>query len=60
MWPLIDKGVDAGGHYMTGPIYVCGAEPGDVIEVRLARGHLWSLDCDFKITLHQPVRTRQR
>ena len=24
----------AGGHYMTGPIYVCGAEPGDVLEVR--------------------------
>ena len=45
---------------MTGPIYVCGAEPGDVIEVSLAHGHLWSLDCDFKITLHQPVRTRQR
>ena len=22
-----------GGHYMTGPIYVCGAEPGDVLEV---------------------------
>ena len=25
--------LSAGGHYMTGPIYVCGAEPGDVLEV---------------------------
>ncbi len=33
---LTDKGVDAGGHYMTGPIYVCGAQHGDVIEVSLA------------------------
>ncbi|KAL0055138.1 hypothetical protein WJX82_007595 [Trebouxia sp. C0006] len=23
------------GHYMTGPIYVCGAQPGDVIEVQI-------------------------
>ena len=27
--------VCAGGHYMNGPIYVCGAEPGDVLEVLL-------------------------
>ncbi len=44
---------------MTGPIYVCGAEPGDVIEVSLAHGNLWFLDYDFKVTLHQTVRTRQ-
>ncbi|KAL3145841.1 hypothetical protein ABBQ38_015213 [Trebouxia sp. C0009 RCD-2024] len=24
-----------GGHYMTGPIYVCGAEAGDVLEVQI-------------------------
>ncbi|KAK9814840.1 hypothetical protein WJX72_012452 [[Myrmecia] bisecta] len=23
----------SGGHYMTGPVYVCGAEPGDVLQV---------------------------
>ncbi len=23
-----------GSHIMTGPIYVCGAEPGDVLQVR--------------------------
>ncbi len=56
---LTDKGVHAGGHYMTGPIYVCGAEPGDVIEVSLAHGNLWSLNYDFQVTLHQTVRTQQ-
>lgn len=25
---------NSGGHIMTGPVYVCGAEPGDVIQVR--------------------------
>lgn len=30
---LSDKCLGAGGHYLTGPIYVCGAEPGDVLEV---------------------------
>ena len=25
--------LNAGGHLMNGPIYVCGAEPGDVLEV---------------------------
>ena len=24
-----------GVHILTGPIYVCGAEPGDVLQVRL-------------------------
>jgi acetamidase/formamidase len=24
---------NSGGHFMTGPIYVCGAEPGDVLQV---------------------------
>ena len=24
-----------GVHVLTGPIYVCGAEPGDVLQVRL-------------------------
>ena len=23
----------SGGHFMTGPIYVCGAEPGDILQV---------------------------
>ena len=23
----------SGGHFLTGPIYVCGAEPGDVLQV---------------------------
>lgn len=37
---LGDKCLCAGGHYMTGPIYVCGAEPGDVLEV-LSLGPLY-------------------
>ena len=27
-----------GSHIMTGPIYVCGAEPGDVLQVRGVAG----------------------
>jgi acetamidase/formamidase len=29
------NGVGDGVHIMTGPIYVCGAEPGDVLEVQI-------------------------
>ena len=32
---VTDKG--PGGHILTGPIYVEGAEPGDVLEVRVLR-----------------------
>ena len=28
-----NNALSAGRHYMTGPVYVCGAEPGDVLEV---------------------------
>lgn len=28
------SGVGDGVHILTGPIYVCGAEPGDVLQVR--------------------------
>lgn len=42
---------------MTGPIYVCGAEPGDVIEVRHKGIFVpWTVT---KVTLHQTVRTWQ-
>jgi len=27
---------NSGGHFMTGPIYVCGAEPGDILQVAIA------------------------
>ena len=27
------------GHIMTGPVYVCGAEPGDVVQVRWHAQH---------------------
>ena len=40
--------VCAGGHYMNGPIYVCGAEPGDVLEVL----HL------YPVPLHKPHSLR--
>ena len=33
--PLADRG--PGGHVLTGPIYVEGAEPGDVLEIRIDR-----------------------
>ena len=33
--PLAERG--PGGHVLTGPIYVQGAEPGDVLEVRIER-----------------------
>ena len=23
---------DSGGHFMSGPVYVCGAEPGDILQ----------------------------
>ena len=32
--PVGATGAGDGGHWMTGPIYVCGAEPGDVLQVR--------------------------
>ena len=32
--PIGATGAGDGGHWMTGPIYVCGAEPGDVLQVR--------------------------
>lgn len=40
-----------GGHYMTGPIYVCGAEAGDVLEVL---NHL--LLCHVSHTFHRPAK----
>ncbi|GAB4824040.1 hypothetical protein N2152v2_011086 [Parachlorella kessleri] len=30
---------NAGGHIMTGPVYVCGAEPGDVVQLEILE--LW-------------------
>lgn len=37
---VIDKG--PGGHILTGPVYVEGAEPGDVLEVRIQKIELTS------------------
>ena len=29
------SGAQDGGHWQSGPIWICGAEPGDVLQVRL-------------------------
>jgi acetamidase/formamidase len=39
-----------GGHTLTGPIFVVGAEPGDVLEVRIGR----LVPVDFGVNYHLP------
>jgi acetamidase/formamidase len=39
-----------GGHTLTGPIFVAGAEPGDVLEVRIGR----LVPVDFGVNYHLP------
>lgn len=39
------NGVGDGVHILTGPIYVCDAEPGDVLQVRRGKGGLRAGSC---------------
>lgn len=37
---------NSGGHFLSGPVYVCGAEPGDLLQVSLSVLLLVSLTTD--------------
>ena len=43
VYPMVQqRPKDAGAHVLTGPIYIEGAEPGDMLEVRV-------LQIDFRV-----------
>ena len=52
----------AGGHWLAGPIYVCGAEAGDVLQVSdlyacIADAHCFAEEPASELMLRQMVET---